>query len=276
MESQVKKNVKKYYGSIASKVDAGKTTGCCSGSGSGSGCSSGISKASIIYKGEKLEGLPKEALEASLGCANPVVFAKLKEGETVLDLGSGGGINVLMAAKYVGSDGHVYGLDMTDEMLRLANRNKDSMGAVNVDFLKGYIEDIPLKDELVDVILSNCVINLSDDKEKAASEAYRVLKKGGRLAIADIITLKEVPPEIRAKADLWCSCIAGTITIGEYTRILANAGFKNIEITPEHIYTKEIIEQTFLKGNSLDSVMDDVTIELLDGAFAGAYIKAEK
>ena len=173
MEFDVKSKVKEYYGDIAKKVDNGVSSSCCSSPS----CCGDVSKASLIYEGENLDDLPKEAVEASLGCANPVLFAELKEDETVLDLGSGGGINVLMAAKHVGANGRVYGLDMTDEMLKLANKNKEKMGVANVDFLKGYIEDIPLKDGLIDVIMSNCVINLSDDKDKALSEAYRVLKK---------------------------------------------------------------------------------------------------
>ncbi|MBK1811062.1 arsenite methyltransferase [Clostridium sp. YIM B02505] len=272
MEFDVKGKVKEYYGGIARKVNNGSGKSCCSGTS----CCNEVSKTSLIYNGESLTYLPKEALEASLGCANPVVFAKLKEGETVLDLGSGGGINVLMAAKHVGTTGKVYGLDMTDEMLNLANSNKAKMGVTNVDFLKGYIEDIPLKDELVDVIMSNCVINLSEDKERALSEAYRVLKEGGRLAIADIITLKEVSTELRAEANMWCGCLGGTLTIAEYKSILENVGFKDIEIEVAHIYTKSIIENTYLKDKDLDDVANKLNLDEVDGAFAGAYIKARK
>lgn len=272
MEFDVKSKVKEYYGGIASKVDNGAASCCCSSSS----CCGDVSKSSLIYEGENLGDLPKEAVEASLGCANPVLFAELKKGETVLDLGSGGGINVLMAAKHVGATGRVFGLDMTDEMLKLANKNKERMGVTNVDFLKGYIEDIPLKDGLIDVIMSNCVINLSDDKEKALAEAYRVLKNGGRFAIADIITMKEIPMELKEKAGMWCGCLGGTLTAEEYREILEKVGFKDIEVEPVHIYTKSIIENTFLKDKYLGDVVDGIDLDVIDGAFAGAYIKARK
>lgn len=272
MEFDVKSKVKAYYGGIAKKVNSGESKSCCSSST----CCGDISKSALIYNGENLGDLPKEAVEASLGCANPVLFAEFKEGETVLDLGSGGGINVLMAAKHVGVSGRVYGLDMTDEMLKLANKNKEKMGVINVDFLKGYIEDIPLKDGLIDVIMSNCVINLSEDKEKALSEAYRVLKNGGRLAIADIITMKEIPCELKAKAGMWCGCLGGTLTAEEYRAILEKVGFKDIEVEPAHIYTKSIIESTFLKNKDLREIVDGIELDVIDGAFAGAYIKARK
>lgn len=272
MEFDVKKKVKEYYGSIARRVNNGEAKSCCSNSS----CCKDVSKTSLIYAGENLEGLPEEAIEVSLGCANPVIFAELKEGETVLDLGSGGGINVLMAAKHVGNSGRVYGLDMTDEMLKLANKNKEKMGTENVDFLKGYIEDIPLKDEIIDVVMSNCVINLSEDKERALAEAYRVLKKGGRLAIADIITMKEMSPKIKSKAGMWCGCMGGTLSVEEYTTILEKTGFKDIEIKPVHVYTKDVIESTYLKNKNLKDVVDEDEIEIVDSAFAGAYIKARK
>ena len=258
MESQVHSKVQKYYG----------------GSAGNQSCCDGISSSAIIYNGENLSDLPKEAVDASLGCANPLVFAQLKEGETVLDLGSGGGINVLMAAKHVGETGKVYGLDMTDEMLTLARSNQEKMGVKNVEFIKGFIENIPLKNEAVDVIISNCVINLSDDKPKAISEAYRVLKKSGRIAIADIINLKPVSADIKSKTDLWCGCIAGTLELQEYRSILEKSGFHDIEINPAHVYTKEVIEQLF--GNFLEYKASGVDMDKVDGAFAGAYIKAVK
>ncbi|MDP4090778.1 MAG: arsenite methyltransferase [Bacillota bacterium] len=272
MELDIKGNVKKYYGDIAKKINSGPVKGCCSGSS----CCGDVSKATFIYDEESLSELPVEALEASLGCGNPLVFAELKEGEAVLDLGSGGGINVLMAAKHVGTSGRVYGLDMTDEMLKLANQNKLKMGAANVDFLKGYIENIPLKDNLIDVIMSNCVINLSEDKEKALSEAYRVLKSGGRLAVSDIITMKDIPSELRAQAGMWCKCLGGTLTVEEYKEILAKVGFKDIEVVPAQIYTKAIIESAFLQVENLEDVVKDIDLDVVDGAFAEAYIKARK
>jgi len=222
----------------------------------------------------ELSGLPKEAIAASLGCANPIVFAQLKEGETVLDLGSGGGIDVLLASRFVGESGKAYGLDMTDEMLALANRNKQRMGATNVEFLKGYIEAIPLPDETVDVVLSNCVINLTEDKKVALAEAFRVIKPGGRLRIADVVTLKDVTPELRRNAEMWCGCLAGTITVPQYEHILRECGFVDINIEIAHVYTREVIAAEFL--HSFESGLPDVSMGALDGAFAGALISAEK
>lgn len=274
MSFDVKKKVQKYYGNIAEKVSSGSKGGC--GCGCGSSCCGDISSLPVNYDSKDIEELPQEALNASLGCANPLAFAKLKEGETVLDLGSGGGIDVLIASKYVGSSGKVYGLDMTDSMLKLANENKEKMGVSNVEFIKGYIEDIPLDNETVDVIMSNCVINLSEDKEKALSEAYRVLKKGGRLAIADIVTLKDVPDKIRKQAELWAGCIAGTIKIDEYKAILEKVGFKDIEIEPVHVYTKEIIQGLVESKKELLGEIANDELNIIDVAFAGAHIKAIK
>lgn len=258
MNFDIKNEVKNFYGKIAQE----KT--CCS-------CKE-ISRAQRNYNGEYLKDIPKDAIKASLGCANPLVFAQLKEGETVLDLGSGGGIDVLMSSKFVGSTGKIYGLDMTDEMLELANKNKEKMKVENVEFLKGYIEDIPLGNETVDVIISNCVINLSDDKQKALGEAYRVLKNNGRLAIADVVSLKEVDPEIKKQAQLWAGCISGAMPISQYEKILKHVGFKNISIEPVHTYTKAIID-----GLDFDKTLISMeNLEQMDGAFAGAHIKAYK
>lgn len=284
MEFDVKEKVKEYYGGIASKVSKGSGGSCCSGSSCCGGsskpaatsCCGDISSKSVIYAGENLDDLPAEAVEASLGCANPLLFAELKEGETVLDLGSGGGINVLMAARHVGSTGKVYGLDMTDEMLALANRNKAKMGVTNVEFLKGYIEDIPLQDETVDVIMSNCVVNLSEDKEKTLSEAYRVLKAGGRLSIADIISMREIPAELKAKAGMWCGCLGGTLTAAEYEAHLKKAGFTGIEVEPAYLYTRSVVEEFFLHDKYLRDSVKSMDLDILDGAFAGTYIRAKK
>jgi arsenite methyltransferase len=267
--SDIKKDVKKYYGGIASRVKKESESNC--------GCSTSCcdSSNSDIYELGYLEDLPKEAINASLGCANPLVFGELKDGETVLDLGSGGGIDVLIASKYVGSTGLVYGLDMTDEMLSLANTNKQKMGVENVEFLKGYIEEIPLDNNKIDVILSNCVINLCEDKEKALSEAYRVLKPGGRLAIADIVILKDIPDKIRKDAQMWVGCIAGALPIAEYKNTLLKVGFKNIDINPINIYTKDTI-QGMLKNKNLQDVYSKLDMESLDGAFAGALVKGIK
>ncbi|KYO65529.1 arsenite methyltransferase [Thermovenabulum gondwanense] len=273
MDYNIKEKVKEYYGSIAKKVEKNSdSAGCCCCGPSCCGTSSDI----MFYEKEELKGLPEEAVNLSLGCANPVVFAKLKEGEVVLDLGSGGGIDALIAAKYVGEKGKVYGLDMTDEMLAVANKNKEKMGAKNVEFIKGYIEDIPLCDESVDVILSNCVINLCEDKEKALKEAYRVLKKGGRLAIADVVALKDIPESIKKRAELWAGCVAGTIKAEEYKDILMRVGFKDIEIIPAHVYTKDLIEGILADKNKLIELEREIDLNEIDGAFAGAYIKAVK
>lgn len=264
MEFDVKEKVKEFYGNIASTVTEGSKCGC-----------SCDQISNTIYDGVDLSELPKEAINASLGCANPLVFAEIKEGETVLDLGSGGGIDVLMSSKFVGKSGKIYGLDMTDEMLNLANKNKEKMGVTNVEFIKGFIENIPLPDESVDVVISNCVINLSESKEKALSEAYRVLKKGGRLAIADIVSLRDVPPEIRKQAELWAGCIAGTISVEEYTSILENLTFKDISIEPVNTYTKSVIQALMEEKAFLDKTAN-IDLDVVDGAFAGAHIKAYK
>jgi len=267
--SDMKKEVKKYYGGIASRV---KQESEGNGGGSSSCCGKGNSN---IYDLKYLDDLPVEAINASLGCANPLVFGELKEGETVLDLGSGGGIDVLIASKYVGSTGKVYGLDMTDEMLSLANINKEKMKVENAEFLKGYIEAIPLDNDKIDVILSNCVINLCEDKEKALSEAYRVLKPGGRLAIADIVILKDIPEKIKTDAQMWVGCIAGALPIEEYKNTLLKVGFKNIEINPINIYTKDLIEG-MLKNKNLQNVYSKLDMEMMDSAFAGALVKGIK
>jgi arsenite methyltransferase len=271
MDKNIKGKVKAYYGGIAKKVSSNSKASC----GCGSACCGDISDNSNIYTKEFLEGLPEEAVNASLGCANPVVLAEFKKGETVLDLGSGGGIDAFISSKYVGEEGKVYGLDMTNEMLELANKNKDKMGVSNVEFIKGYIEDIPLENETIDVITSNCVINLCEDKEVALREAYRVLKQGGRIAIADIVQLKDVPEDIRQSAEMWVGCIAGALNIEVYEDILKKVGFKEVEITPVNIYTKEIIED-IAKQKNLGDVYSKINADLLDGAYAGAHVKAYK
>lgn len=270
MEFNVKEKVKDYYGSIAKEVMEKKGGSC----GCNSSCCSDISNTSVIYDLEHLVDLPEAALTASLGCANPLVLAELKEGEKVLDLGSGGGIDVLMASKYVGESGKVYGLDMTDEMLRLANHNKEKMGVKNVEFLKGYIEEIPLPDDSIDIIISNCVINLVEDKGKALKEVARVLRPGGRIAIADIVQIKDVPMEIKTMAESWVGCIAGTIKIDEYEKVLKEVGFKEIKIEPIHVYTEALIKDIISSKQFKQDI--DINWDRLDSAFAGANIKAIK
>lgn len=271
MTKSKKDEIKEYYGGIARKVSKGKDNSC----GCGESCCGDTAKESVLYSEEFIKGLPVEAINASLGCANPLVLANLQPGEVVLDLGSGGGIDVLISSRYVGETGKVYGLDMTDDMLDLANQNKEKSGAKNVEFLKGYIEDIPLTDESVHVVTSNCVINLTESKETALGEAYRVLKEGGRLAIADIVQLKAVPDEIKENVQLWVGCISGALTVDDYKRILGQVGFKEIEITPVNIYTKEVIRD-IAESKNLGNIYSQLDESVLDGAFAGAHVKAYK
>lgn len=268
----IRATVKERYGEIAAKAikNSGRSSCCCGG---GSSCCGNSMDSLAGYTEGNLSGLPETAVNASLGCANPLLFAQLKEGETVLDLGSGGGIDVLAASKYVGKSGKVYGLDMTDEMLALANKNKAKMGVANVEFLKGYIEEIPLFDKSVDVIMSNCVINLSEDKEKALSEAFRVLKAGGRIAIADVVSLKPVSAAIRQQAEVWCGCLGGTLEVEEYKNILKKIGFQKVTVEPVSVYTKAMVKDMFLGDNA---TAGNVNLDEVDGAFASAHIKGVK
>jgi arsenite methyltransferase len=273
MSNEVRERVRQHYGDLARRSEQAGGGSCC-GCGP-SCCDLPIANAGLLYEAENLSGLPEEAVSLSLGCANPLVLAGLKEGETVLDLGSGGGLDVLAASRYVGPGGRVYGLDMTDDMLAVANRNRERMGVANVEFLKGYIEEIPLPDESVDVIISNCVINLSEDKERALSEAYRVLKPGGRLAVADMVALKDVSPEIRKITDLWCGCLAGTLPSAEYRRILEQVGFKEVDIEPAHVISGTQIDQ-LIQEHRQSGAVAGIDLDALDGAFAGANIRALK
>src|SRR5216117_3351495 len=236
MSTDIKKVVKEKYGQAAVRVKTGGSS-CCSASPSGIGRCDPIT--SNLYETSQWGDLPEQAMLASLGCGNPTALAQLHEGETVLDLGSGGGIDVLLSAKRVGASGKVYGLDMTDEMLALANENKRKAGAENVEFLRGEIENIPLPDNTVDVIISNCVINLSADKDRVFREAFRVLKPGGRFAVSDVVTRGEIAPEIRKSVLLWVGCVAGALEDVEYRRKLTAAGFEQIEIEPTRIYKAE-------------------------------------
>ncbi|HHV77304.1 MAG TPA: arsenite methyltransferase [Syntrophothermus lipocalidus] len=270
MEKDIRQEVRDFYGRLAKQAKSGSPASCCSGSIS---CCTPIANAIVLYDLDHLEDLPDKAVNFSLGCANPLLLADLKEGETVLDLGSGGGLDVLAASRYVGPSGKVYGLDMTDEMLELANRNKEQMGVTNVEFLKGFIEDIPLPDETCDVVMSNCVINLSHDKEKALAEAYRVLKPQGRLCIADIVSIKPVPDTARQLASLWVSCIAGALDVKEYESILRKVGFKDVKVEPVIIYQGKVLED--IAGDNVKHLSERELSEL-DGAFASAYVTGRK
>ena len=244
--ADVRQAVREKYGEIARSVAAGD--GCCGPSACG--CSDPMT--SNLYTQEETDTLPSEAVVASLGCGNPTALASLEPGQTVLDLGSGGGIDVLLSARRVGPAGKVYGLDMTDEMLALARENQRKAGATNVEFLKGTIEAIPLPDNSVDVIISNCVINLSSDKDAVFREAFRVLKPGGQFAVSDVVVRGEVPAEVRKSMELWVGCIAGALEEKTYTTKLQDAGFRDVSVEPWRIY-----EQT-------------------DGAFASAFVRATK
>lgn len=228
----VKKIVKEHSGQAAEQAKSG-TRSCC---GSSSCCSTVDPITKDLYTLDEMAQLPEKAVLASLGCGNPTALAELSAGETVLDLGSGGGIDVLLSAKRVGPKGKAYGLDMTDEMLSLARENQHKAGVENVEFLKGEIENIPLPDNSVDVIISNCVINLSGDKDSVLREAFRVLKPGGRFAVSDVVVLGEVPPEIRKNVELWAGCVAGALHQDEYRKKLAGAGFEKVDIEPTRIY----------------------------------------
>jgi arsenite methyltransferase len=263
----IKEVVKEKYGQAALRVRTG-ASGCCGASPSGIGQCDPIT--SNLYDIAQTGDLPEEAVLASLGCGNPTALAELRPGEIVLDLGSGGGIDVFLSAKRVGPTGKAFGLDMTDEMLALANENKRKAGVENVEFLKGEIEHIPLPDNSVDVIISNCVINLSADKDKVLREAYRVLKPGGRFAVSDIVTRGEIDAEIRKSVLLWAGCVAGALHENEYRAKLGAAGFEQIGIEPTRIYRAEDAKD-LLGGAGLDA-----NAISQDGKFMSAFVRAIK
>jgi SAM-dependent methyltransferase len=264
----IKQVVKQKYGEAALRATSGGSS-CC-GAAPGADCCDPIT--SNLYDPSQIGQIPEEALMASLGCGNPTALAQLKPGETVLDLGSGGGIDVLLSARRVGPAGKAYGLDMTDEMLALANENKRKAGIENVEFLKGEIENIPLPDNSVDVIISNCVINLSADKDKVLREAFRVLKPGGRFSVSDVVTRGEMLPEIRQSVLAWVGCIAGALEENEYRSKLNAAGFDQITIEPTRIYRTEDARE-FLSGQGID--VDKIAPEV-DGKFMSAFVRAVK
>jgi SAM-dependent methyltransferase len=262
--------VKEKYGQAALRVVEGRGNACCGSAPSSFGSCDPIT--SDLYDTDQTGVLPEEAVKASLGCGNPTALAQLKAGETVLDLGSGGGIDVLLSAQRVGPTGKAYGLDMTDEMLALANENKRKAGAQNVEFLKGHIESIPLPDNSVDVIISNCVINLSADKDRVLREAFRVLKPGGRFAVSDVVTRGAIPEDVRKSILLWVGCIAGALEEQEYRDKLTAAGFGQIEVEPTRIY-KIDESRDFLSREGIDV---DAIAPQVDGKFMSAFIRAVK
>jgi SAM-dependent methyltransferase len=268
--TSIKEVVIEKYGQAARRVAAGnRGASCC---GTASCCDTADPITSGLYNEAQKSDLPEKAVLASLGCGNPTALADLKPGEVVLDLGSGGGIDVLLSAKRVGPAGKAYGLDMTDEMLALARANQRKAGLENVEFLKGEIENIPLPDNSVDVVISNCVINLSADKDRVLSEAFRVLKPGGRFAVSDVVTRGEVPAKLRENMLLWVGCIAGALADDQYRSKLAKAGFDGIEIEPTRIYSIEDA-RSFLSGQGVDV---DAIAPAVDGKFLSAFIRAMK
>ncbi len=265
----VKEVVKKRYGDAARQVRAGSAR-CCGTVAGEPDCCNPIT--SSLYGIEEAGSVPEDALKASLGCGNPTALAELRPGETVLDLGSGGGIDVLLSARRVGPSGRAFGLDMTDDMLALAEENKRRSGLANVHFLKGEIENIPLPDDCVDVIVSNCVINLSADKDRVIREALRVLKPGGRLAVSDVVVRGEVPEAIRRSMEMWVGCIAGALSDADYRDKLAAAGFGDIDLEVTRVYDAADA-RAFLAAEGLDA---EAIAKEVDGKFASAFIRAVK
>ena len=274
IESKLKHTIREKYGDAATRVKTSQLgSGCCGTSACcGSSAATWDPITANLYDEQEKAGIPTEAVLASLGCGNPTALAELKPGQVVLDLGSGGGIDVLLSAKRVGMTGKVYGLDTTDEMLALANENKLRAGAENVEFLKGDIEQIPLPDESVDVIISNCVINLSADKRKVLAEAFRVLKPGGKFAVSDVVVRGFVPPEIRNSMELWIGCVAGALEEQEFLRLLRDTGFAKPSIEPTRIYKAEDAA-AFLGGANLNALE---VASRIDGKFMGAFVRASK
>jgi arsenite methyltransferase len=270
----IRGTVRERYGAIAQRVVEGAAdASCCGGS---SGCCGSASEAwdpitADLYDAGETAGLPAEALLASLGCGNPTALAELHEGETVLDLGSGGGIDVLLSAKRVGPTGKAYGLDMTDEMLGLALENKEKAGATNVEFLKGHIESIPLPSNTVDVIISNCVINLSGDKRKVLAESFRVLRPGGRFAVSDVVVRGGLPEEVKASMPLWTGCVAGALEESEFIAMLEEVGFQSASIEPTRVYSREDAV-ALLTGTGVDVAL----AEQVEGKVMSGFIRATK
>jgi SAM-dependent methyltransferase len=268
-EQALKDVIQQKYGEAATRAATGepKAAGCC-----GTSCGCGDPITADLYGADETTGLPDAAVAASLGCGNPTALIDLHEGETVLDLGSGGGIDVLLSARRVGATGKVYGLDMTDEMLALARANQAKAGATNVEFLKGEIERIPLPDNSVDVIISNCVINLSSDKAQVLREAFRVLKPGGRFAVSDVVVRGEVPADIRRNVELWVGCVAGALQETEYRQLLTDAGFESVDVEPWRVYDVKDARE-FLATTGVDV---DAMAPVVEGKFASAFVRAHK
>jgi SAM-dependent methyltransferase len=265
----LKQAVKDKYSQAARHARGGTKAGC----GCGTSCGDSDPITSNLYDGTEAAAVPAEAMLASLGCGNPTALAELEPGEIVLDLGSGGGIDVLLSAKRVGPTGKAYGLDMTDEMLALARENQAKSGLTNVEFLKGEIEQIPLPDNSVDVIISNCVINLSADKDRVIAEAFRVLKPGGRFAVSDVVVAgDDVPPEVRRSMELWVGCVAGALAESSYLEKLERAGFEDAQVEPTRLYRVADAKQFLVEAG----ISDERVLAQLDGRFRSAFIRARK
>jgi len=268
-DTGIKDIVREKYGEAARRAATGGSA-CCGGASAIAGAKDPIT--SNLYEAAQTLGLPSAAVSASLGCGNPTALAELHEGETVLDLGSGGGIDVLLSSRRVGPAGKVYGLDMTDDMLSLARENQRVAGVTNVEFLKGELENIPLPDASIDVIISNCVVNLSADKDRALGESFRVLKPGGRFAVSDVVVRGEVPADVRKSVELWIGCLAGALEEKEFEAKLKKAGFTDVEIVPTRVYTIEDARD-FLSSAGIDA---DAMAPLVDGKFMSAFVRATK
>lgn len=266
----LRRAVQDHYGEAARQARGGGRSAC------GCGCATDAPAPDPItgelYDPSEIAGLPPEALQASLGCGNPTLLADLHPGEVVLDLGSGGGIDVLLSARRVGPTGKAYGVDMTDDMLELARENQRRSGLTNVEFLRGEIESVPLPDGAVDVIVSNCVINLAADKRRVLAEAFRLLRPGGRFAVSDIVVRGEVPAALRRSVELWIGCVAGALEEDDYRRLLAEVGFEDVEVEPTRIYTAEDA-RAFLEAEGLDA---DAVAPAVDGRFMSAFVRARK
>ncbi len=271
MSDHRKDLVRVKYGEAALRVGVARGGGCC-GSSCGCGSDAGDPVTRDLYDETTRSGLPEMAVQASLGCGNPTALADLSPGEVVLDLGSGGGLDVLLSARRVGPTGKVYGLDMTEEMLELARRNAAEAGARNVEFLAGDIESIPLPDASVDVVISNCVINLSADKRRVLAEAFRVLKPGGRFAVSDIVVRGTIPPQVRRSMELWVGCLAGALEEEEFLRLLQETGFQEASLEPTRVYQPEDA-RTFLEEAGLDV---DALAAGVEGRFMSAFVRARK
>jgi arsenite methyltransferase len=269
-DQDIKQIVREKYGKAALKVVSGGEASCCSSTSACCGDAAADPITSNLYSEAETGALPSQAVAASLGCGNPTALAELAPGETVLDLGSGGGIDVLLSARRVGPAGKAYGLDMTDEMLALARENQRKAGVDNVEFLKGEIEAIPLPDDSVDVIISNCVINLSADKDRVLAEAFRVLRPGGRFAVSDVVVRGEVPAAIRRNVELWIGCVAGALEEGEYRAKLAKAGFEAVDVEPTRIYRAEDARDFLAHAGA------EIDPAAVDGKFMSAFVRARK